>query len=52
VEISVSHLLVVPWRMMLGEVVCHINGSLPPDELELALLDSIFDPIKTHIKSF
>ena len=52
VEIAVPHLLVVPRRMMLGEVVGHIDGSFPPDELELALLDSVLDPIETHIDRF
>ena len=37
---------------MFCEVVGHIDGSLSPDELKLALLDSILDPIKTHIEGF
>ena len=37
---------------MFGEVVCHVDGSFSPDELELALLDSVLDPIETHIEGF
>ena len=51
-EITVPHLLVVPWWMMLGEVVGHIDGSLSPDELKLALLDSVLNPIESHIEGF
>ena len=51
-EISVSHFLMVPWWMMFCKIVSHVDGTFPPDELEVLLAYSIFDPVKAHIKRF
>jgi hypothetical protein len=48
----VSHFAVVPGRMMLGEVVSHVEFSWGPFEVELALCDSIFHPPVAHIERF
>ena len=34
---------------MLGEVVSAIGGSWGPVDMELTLLDSILDPIESHV---
>ena len=37
---------------MLGEVVGQVVGSFAPEDEELALLDAVPDPIKTHVDGF
>ena len=37
---------------MLGKVVGHVCRAFAPDELELALFDSIFDPVEAHVEGF
>jgi hypothetical protein len=42
----------MPWWMMFGEVLRHVDHLFPPDELELFLLDAVLDLIKAHVKTF
>jgi hypothetical protein len=37
---------------MFGKIICEIIGSLSPMDLVLALVDLIFDPVKTHVHGF
>ena len=39
---------------MFGEVICHVENSLAPDEEIdlLVLFDAIFDPVEAHVKGF
>ena len=40
---------------MFGEVICHVENSLAPDEeinLFVLLFDAIFDPVEVHVKGF
>ena len=38
--------------MMLGEVIGHVCDTFSPDEFELVLLNSVFYPLKIHVKRF
>jgi hypothetical protein len=46
------HLLAVGWRVMLCEVICEVAVSQFPEDTELALVDSLFDPIERHVHGF
>jgi hypothetical protein len=40
-EVFVSHFLVVPGRVVLGEIIRKVEFTKGPDEVELALLDYV-----------
>ena len=45
-EVVGANVTVVGGGMMFGEIVGLVEGSLSPDDVELALADAIADPIK------
>ena len=51
-KIARAHSLVMSGRMLFGEVVSKVASARGPIYVELALFDSITDPVKTHIHSF
>ena len=51
-QILIAHLLMMGWRVVLGEVICQVSLSWFPVYSELALLYSIFDPIELHVHGF
>ena len=51
-EVFVSHLPVVPWRVVLGKIICHVELAFAPDELELFLFDAVFYPVESHVEGF
>lgn len=44
-----SHSLMVTWSMMLGVIVCQVGACRAPKNDELALFDTVADPVKTHV---
>ena len=51
-KIAVAHEFVMPGRMMLGEVVSHVELSFPPNDLEMVLGNAIVEPIEAHVEGF
>jgi hypothetical protein len=49
-EVFVSHFSVVPGRVVLGEIIHKVEFIRGPNEVELALLDSIFHPPVAHVE--
>ena len=35
---------------MLGEVIGHVELTFAPDDLEVFLIDSITEPVKSHVE--
>ena len=52
VEVDGAHLDVVAWWVMLGEVVGEVAGAGGPLDDELALADSVLDPVEAHVVGF
>ena len=48
-QVSTSHGFVMGRRMVFGEVVSQIGRSFTPLDAEHALLDSVTDPIESHV---
>ena len=48
VEVLVSHVSVMPWWVMLCEVIGHVCSFAP----ESNLLDSVLDPVEVHVERF
>ena len=44
-----SHLLVVCGWMVLSKVICQVFLSAVPADIELSLLDSVYEPVESHI---
>jgi hypothetical protein len=44
------YFLVVPRRMVLGEIICKVEFTRGPDEVELALLDYVFHSPVAHVE--
>ena len=42
----------MPRWMMLGEVICLVEYTFGPYEVELFLTDSVFHPIELHVEGF
>ena len=40
-DVLVAHVAMMPWWVMLGEVVGQVELAWGPDEIELALVDSV-----------
>jgi hypothetical protein len=51
-KVTVSHFFVVPWRVVLGEVVGKVQFSWCPFQIKLFLLNAIFQPPISHVKCF
>ena len=51
-KIAIEHELVVPRRMMLSEIVGHVELAFSPDDLKMILVDAVENPINTHIEGF
>ena len=51
-KVAISHELVMPRRMVFGEVIGHVEFAFAPEELEVFLIDSISEPVKTHVEGF
>ena len=51
-KVTVSHFLVVPWGVVLGEVVGKVQFSWCPLQIKLLLLDAIFQPPIAHVECF
>jgi hypothetical protein len=51
-KILCSHTTVVHGRMMFGEIISQIVTAFAPVDMELVLLLSIFEPVKTHVDGF
>ena len=47
-----SYLLVMLSRVVLGEVVTKVSAAGSPVEVELALFDSILEPVEPHVYGF
>jgi hypothetical protein len=39
------------WRMMFTVVVCQVEFPGTPIDMELALIDSVLDPVEAHVNS-
>ena len=52
VEIIVLNLLMMDRWVMLGEVISKVGCSTSPVHMELALINSILEPVKLHVHSF
>ena len=48
-KVEWSHLAVVGWRMVLGEIIGEIISALLPMDAKLALSDTIAYPIESHV---
>jgi hypothetical protein len=48
-QVTRSHQFVMGWGMVLGEVIGEIVFTGTPMNNELALLDSIADPVESHV---
>jgi len=48
----VAHELMVTGQMVLREVVAQVFGPWAPVNEKLALLNTVLDPVKTHIHGF
>lgn len=51
-EILIPHFLVMSVGMMLGEIIGTVGFARFPENMELALADSVPYPIKAHVNSF
>jgi len=51
-QVGGAHGLVVSRRMVFGEIVSPISDAGLPEGVELALLQTIADPIEAHVHSF
>ena len=51
-DVLVAHDAMMPWRVMLGEVVGQVELAWGPDEVELALVDSVLHPPVAHVVGF
>jgi hypothetical protein len=49
-EVFVSHFTVVSGWVLLGKIIRKVEFSRGPDEVELALLDSVFHPPVAHVE--
>jgi hypothetical protein len=49
-EVLVAHVMMMPWWVMLGEVVGQVELAWGADEIELALVDEIFHPPVAHVE--
>ena len=47
-----SHFAVMAHRMMFGGVVAEVVCAFAPENFKMSLLDSIVDPIKSHVDGF
>jgi hypothetical protein len=47
--ISLSHSIVMHWGVVICKIMCQTLKSWAPVNMKLALIDSIFDPVKMHI---
>ena len=52
-EVLVAHVVMMPGWVMLGEVVGQVELAWGPDEIEFALVDSVFHPpAVAHVERF
>ena len=51
-QINGAHENVITGRMMFCEVIGKVLGAFAPIDLELFLLDSVLNPVETHINGF
>ena len=51
-QVLAPHKFVVPGRVMFCKIIRHVERAFFPKKMELALLDAIFHPVKTHIEGF
>ena len=51
-EIIFLHMLMMPCRMMLGKIISHIFDAFLPIYIDLTILDSVLNPIKSHSDCF
>ena len=49
-DVLVAHVVMMPWWVMLGEVVGQVELAWGADEIELALVDEIFHPPVAHVE--
>ncbi len=49
VKIGGSHAAMMRCGVVLGKIIGKIGGARAPLDIELALLDSILNPIETHV---
>jgi hypothetical protein len=40
------------WWVVFGDVVAHVLGARAPVNLELFLIDSVFEPVESHVECF
>ena len=50
--VLVAHVAMMPWWVMLGEVVGQVELAWGPDEIELALVDLVLHPLVAHVERF
>ena len=51
-DVLVAHVAMMPWWVMLDEVVGQVELAWGPDEIELALVDSVLHPPVAHVERF
>ena len=51
-KILMAQLYVMGGRMMLGEVISRVELAGRPVEVELTLLDAVFQPFVSHVEGF
>ena len=51
-DVLAAHVAMMPWWVMLGEVVGQVELAWGPDEIELALVDSVLHPPVAHVERF
>ena len=52
VQADGSHVPVVGWRMVLGEVICQVAFPFEPMYSKFAVFHSVLDPVETHVHCF
>ena len=51
-KIAVAHELVMPWWVMFGEIIGHVEFPFSPDDLEMCLCHAVVEPVETHVEGF
>jgi hypothetical protein len=49
VKVKGAHLVVMSRRVVLSELISQVGSALLPMDAEVALVNTVADPVKTHI---
>jgi hypothetical protein len=47
-----AHTAMVSGCVVLGHIVCEVSSSRAPVDMELALVDTVFEPVEAHVNGF